>query len=916
MTNIRNEWKQYVREHLPAAGLSSMREMEVVEELALHLATAYAEALSAGKSQEQARAAAAGLITDWEALARGLSKSSGKATDLLAAKSYAIEDRILETGGQGNAARFATALIQDLRFGARLLVKNPSLTLIAGITLALGIAANTAIFSVLYTALLAPLPVRDPGSLVALYRKVPQDENYNRFSYPNYVDVRDRSQSMTGLAAYYFLSFNLSDGAGTERTYGKIISADYFRVLGVEQALGRAFSPEEDRTPGAHPVAMISYEFWRRRFGGDPSVVGRKITLNGSAFTIIGVAGQGFRGTEVGMAPDVYVPMIMQRQAMNSDDWLSNRGIGWLRVIGRLKPGVGVPQARAEMEALGAQLRREYPKINETFGVAVVADFGVHPNFRGDASQFLFLLMALVGLVLLMACANVAGLLLARFAERRREIGVRLALGASRGRLFKQMVTESLMLAMVGGVLGLALTPALLAALEWLLQSSRVLPSAIVFDLDHRILLFTAAISIATGLIFGAAPALSAAKVGVAGVIKEDGGGRASGPTRLRNIFVIAQIGLSLLLLAASGLFVRSLQRAQQIDPGFNPENLLLMSFDLGSQGYKPEQLLNFQQQIEERVAALAGVRQVTLTSSAPLTNDADTRVIFEGYQSPDGLDGVTINFADVAPSYFQTMGIQIVDGRGFSAQDREGAPLAAIINDTAARRYGVGVGKRILGERPVEIVGVARNSKYVTLGETERPFLYTPLAQNRDSQLTLIVRAAGEAGQTQLAVVEAIRQTVRSIDPNLPIYEIKTMDQHMSGALVGARLGALVISILGGVALLLSALGVYGVMASAVNSRRREIGVRMALGANARAVVTMILRQGMKLTLIGVLPGLIAAFAVMRFLKGFLYEISVSDPLTFTIITLLLIATALLACYLPARRAARVDPIQALRNE
>ncbi len=924
MIDPKNDWKQYVRNHLPPVGLSPEREMEVVEELAVHLASAYEEALSAGKTDDEARARAVALISDWQALAWDLAKTGRKVADLLVAKSYAMEDRIVQSvhfSAERKIATLTAAMIQDVRFGARLLVKNPSFTLIAGITLALGIAANSAIFSVLNAALLQPLPVKEPEALVGMYRKIPQDENYNRFSYPNYVDVRDRNLSLTGLAAYNFAPFNLSTGAETERAWGKIASGNYFSVLGVEPALGRTFLPEEDRTPGAQPVVIISHGLWQRRFGGDPTLIGRSITLNGHTFTIIGVAAERFRGTEVGMVPDLYVPMMMQRQAMNGDDWLAHRGIGWLRIIGRLKHGVSVEQARAEMEGLGAQLRQEHSQINEAFGIAVIADFGIHPNFRGDARRFLLLLMALVGLVLLMACANIAGLLLARAAERRREIGVRLALGASRERLFRQMLTESLILALIGGAVGLALTPALISALEWLLHSSRVMPSVVEFDLNTRVLLFTAVISIATGLIFGAAPALSAARTGVAGVIKEEAGGRASGSTRLRSIFVVAQIALSLLLLAAAGLFVRSLQRAQQIDPGFNADNLLLISFDLGLQGYKPEQIRNFRQQLEERVAALPGIRQVTLANVAPLVTDSDTTVGFEGYQPPTGLAGVVINFANIAPSYFQTMGIQIVEGRPFTAQDRDGAAPAAIINETAARRFGSGAGKRIFfGKTPVEVVGVARNSKYVTIGETDRPYLYLPLAQSDDGGLTLIVRTAGDPVQgpvqAPMHMIDAVRQTVRSLDPNLPVYEIKTMNQHLSGVLVGARLGALVLGILGGIALLLAALGIYGVMASAVNHRTREIGIRIALGANEHDVVKMIVRQGMKLTVIGVIPGLLAALAVMRFLQGFLYEVSANDPLTYVAITLLLAATAFLACYIPARRAAMVEPIQALRYD
>jgi putative ABC transport system permease protein len=914
MAGKKNDWKQYVRDHLQLVELNAEREMVVIEELAAHLATAYEEALSAGKTEEEAWAQATALISNWRALSSDLARSERKVSDLMLAKSYAIEDRIVQAGRLSKFASFATAMIQDVRFAARMLAKNPAFTSIAVITLALGIAANSAIFSVLNTALFQPLPVKDPSSLIGLYRKIPQDENYNRFSYPNFLDVRDRNRSLAGLAAYYFTAFNLSTGAETERAWGKIVSGNYFSVLGVEPALGRSFLPEEDRTPGARPVAIISYGMWQRRFAGDPAIIGRDITLNGHKFAIIGVAAKGFRGTELGMVPDLYVPMMMQRQATNSDDRLEPRGLGWLRIIGRLKPDVGVEGARMEMESLSRQLRDEHPQLNDAFGIAVVEDFGIHPNLRGDAQRSLLLLVVLVGLVLLIACANIAGLLLARGVERRREIGVRLALGSSRGRLFRQMLTESLVLSFFGGFAGLTLTPSLISALEWLFKTAQVMPSAVAFDIDTRVLFFTAAVSIATGLIFGTVPAFSAARTAVAGVIKEDAGGRASGSTRLRSGFVVAQVALSLLLLAAAGLFVRSLQRAQAIDPGFNHENLLLMSFDLGLQGYKPEQIHNFQQQIVERVGTIPGIGETTLANAAPLSNDADMTVVFEGYRPPTGLPGVVINFATVAPSYFKAMGIQLVSGRAFTTQDRA-APVA-IINETAKHRFSSGVGKRLfLGQTPFEVVGVARNSKYVTIGETDRPYLYLPLAPDNGG-LTLIARITGDPAQASTQAMDDVRQIVRSIDPNLPVFDIKTMNQHLSGALVGARLSALMLGVLGSIALLLAALGIYGVMASAVNNRRREIGIRIALGANSQDVVKMIVTQGMKLTLIGLVPGLIASLAVMRLLIGFLYEVNANDPLTFVTASLILAVAAFLACYPSARRAALVDPIEALKCE
>lgn len=807
-------------------------------------------------------------------------------------------------------------LWQDLRYAARMLLKKPGFTLIAVITLAVGIGANTAIFSLLNEALLRPLPVHEPERLVGLYRKIPQDENFNRFSYPNYIDTRERSSSFSGLAAYFFTALNLSNNGQTERAAGKIVTANYFDVLGVKMAVGRAFLPEDDKTPGGHPVAVISNGLWQRSFAADPEFIGRGITINGHQFTVIGIAPEDFRGTELGMAPDVYVPIMMQQQAMNGDDWLRSRMIGWLRVVGRLSSGVTSDQAQAELEAIGNQLRQEHPKENEAFGIAVVPDFGLHPNFRGDAERFLLLLLAVVGLVLLIACANIAGLLLARAAERRREIGIRMALGARRLRLARQMLTESLLLSLLGGAAGLLLTLWFSSLIEAALRAGQVLPSPIEFGLDHRVLIFTLSISVLSGLIFGMVPAINAMKTDLAGIIK-DASGTLQGKLRMRHIFVITQIALSLVLLTAAGLFVRSLLRAQQIDPGFNSENVLMMSLDLGLQGYKPEQARSFQRQLEQQLAALPGVQQVALAGQAPLTSDADTTIEVEGYKPPTGLSGVVINFNVVGANYFQTLGIPLVQGRAFTEQDEQrDARGVAIINETAARRFWAeesAVGKRIsMGKSALEIVGIARDGKYVTLGEDPRSYLYLPVSGNGLSGITVLLRTGGEP----MNVITPVRQTVQSLDQNLPVYDIRTMNQHLSGALFGARLSAVLLGLFGGVALLLAALGIYGVMAYAVSQRTREIGIRMALGAKADDVMKLIVRRGMKLTIIGIVPGLIAALLVTRLLKGFLYEVGANDPVTFVVIVALLASVAFLACWIPARRAMKVNPIEALRCE
>jgi predicted permease len=809
---------------------------------------------------------------------------------------------------------------QNLRYGARMLMKKPGFTLIAIISLALGVGANTAIFSVVNAALLRPLPVEEPERLVGLYRKIPQDPNYNRFSYPNYVDARDRNQVFESLAAYYFTPFNLSGGGQTERVNGKVVSGNYFSTLGVKMNRGRAFLPEEDRVPNANPVAVIGYGMWQRRFGGDPALVGKTITLNGQGFTVVGVTPSQFQGAELGMVPDVFVPMMMQSRAMPGRNWLDDRGIGWLRVVGRLKHGMSADQAQAEMSALGDQIRSEHPQVNESFGIAVVQDFGIHPQFRDTARNFLLVLMAVVGLVLLIACANVASLLLARAAERQQEMGVRLALGAGRSRLVGQLLTESMLLAALGGAAGLMIAPWLIDALSVAVAQANPMPSPVEFHLDRRVLAFTGAVSVLTGIIFGLTPAISAARADLMKIIKGDTSGRAPVKARLRSIFVGAQVALSLAPLIAAGLFIRSLQSAQRIDVGFETERQLLLTFDLGLQGYNPERGRAFIRQLEQRIAGLPGVQSVTFASVMPLGlgSDQDMGIVIDGYTPPSGLQDVAINFNVVGANYFQTMGIPLVRGRDFGAQDHEKSPQVAIVNETAARRFWPNqpaVGKRVRygsGGPEVEVIGVARDIKYITLGEGPKPYIYAPMSQNYLSSATLQARASGDPSQ----LVGAVQREVQALDKDLPVFDVKTMGQHLQGALIAPRLAAALLGVFGAVAMLLAAVGVYGVVSYVVAGRTREFGLRMALGARPRDVAWLVVRKGMTPVWIGMLIGLGVSLAATWLLASFLYGVSASDPMTYSAAAILLVVVALLASFIPARRATKVDPMIALRCE
>ncbi|HSO76295.1 MAG TPA: ABC transporter permease [Blastocatellia bacterium] len=901
-----NEWKQEIRQRLSGLKLDPTREAEIVEELSQHLDDRYAELRSGGATKEHAIRLALIELSDSRLLARELRRVE---------RLIKSDPVVLGSRRQNVIA----GIWQDLRFGARMLRKNSGFTLIAVLTLGLAIGANTAIFSVLNGALLRPLPVREPEQLVGLYRKIPQDENFNHFSFPNYLDTRDRSESFTGLAAYYFTPFNLSSNNETERISGKVVTGNYFEVLGVEPAAGRWFLPDEDRTPDTHPVAVIGHGLWQRRFGGDPGLVGRTITLNGYSFTVIGITPKGFQGAELGMIPDVFVPLMMQRRAMPGSDWLNGRMIGWLRVLGRLKPEVSVAQARAELQAIGEQLQKEHPSANEMFGIALIEDFAIHPQFRSLARNFLLVLMAVVGLVMLIACSNVAGLLLARAAERQQEIGIRLALGAARGRLIGQLLIESLLLAFLGGAVGLALAPLLTRALGSIQQSGG-LPSPVDFPIDQRVLGFTLLLSLLTGVVFGLAPALSASRPDLMKIIKGGPAEGKTGRTRLRSFFVAAQMALSLVLLVTAGLFIRSLQNAQRIDVGFKTEQQLLLAFDLSMQGYSRERGEAFSRQLEQRVTSLPGVQSVALASSLPLGrgSDQDTAISIDGYTPPSGLKTIPITYNNVGAGYLQTMGIPLLRGRNFTGEDIRQGPSVVIINEAAARRFWPGqeaLGKRVrfAKDEAAEVIGVARDCKYVTLGEDPLPFLYSPLTQSNPADaLVLHVRTAGDP----LAFAGAVTDELHALDKDLPVFDVKTMQQHLRGALLAPRLAAVVLAIFGLVALLLSAIGVYGVIAQQVNQRTREIGVRIALGASSGDVLKLIIGRGLKLTLYGLVPGMMAALAVTRLIEGFLYDVSATDPLVFAAITLLLAGVALLASYVPANRAIKVEPISALRHE
>lgn len=810
------------------------------------------------------------------------------------------------------------SLVKDIRYGVRGLLKRPGFTAIAVVTLALGIGANTAIFSLVNTVLLRPLPVAHPEQLVEVYGTQHNGGDMTLDSYLDYKDYRDRNNVVSGLLAYRFAPMSVSHAGSNERVWGYLVSGNYFDVLGVPPQLGRGFLPEEDQTPGSHPVVVMSYACWQKRFAGDPNIVNKSVILNGHNFTVVGVMPRGFIGTEIAFEPDLFVPMMMARQIEVDSNWLESRNNHNIFVVGRLKAGVTAAQAESNFQAITLQLAQEHPKDNEGRGVMLMTPGLFLPSIRNSVIGFTAILMAVVGLVLLLACINLANLLLARATERRKEIATRLALGASRARLVRQLVTENLILSVTGGVFGLLLA-------SWLnhLVAGIKLPTdiSLLFDLrlDWRVLIFALLVSLLTGIVFSILPALHASKPDLVPALKDEasmGGFRRS---RLRNALVVLQVALSLVLLIGAGLIIRGLQAAQRMRPGFNPENAVAISFDMGLQGYSEQQGRQFQTRLLERVRSLPGVRAAAIASYLPLGLNYNSTTIYIEGQSEASSSKLPSAIPDyVSPGYFNTMEIPL-RGRDFTEQENKKESRVVIVNETFARRFFPdqdAIGKRFNFSGPEDpfwqVIGVVGDGKYNTLGEDPEPAIFRPLLRDYGTSATLVARTNTDSR----AVITLLRQEVQAIDPTMPLYNVETLTEHMSLPLFPARMAAMVLGSFGVLALLLATIGIYGVMSYVVAGRIREIGVRLALGARQRDVLKLIVGQGMLLAVVGLAIGLAMAFAAARLLSGFLYGVSAADPVTFIGIASLLFAVAAFACFIPARRATKVDPLVALRYE
>ena len=817
---------------------------------------------------------------------------------------------------------------QDLRYALRLFLKSPGVTASAVLALALGIGANTAIFSLVNGVLLRPLPgVQDPYHLVTLERT--QNGRMSSAAYPDYVDYRDHNSSFVGLAAHCGTPLSFNEGT-PERLRGDLVSGNYFSVLGATPAMGRLIGPEDDDQPGAHSVAVLSHNFWLRAFGASPEVVGRGVKLNGFDFTIIGVASRDFTGTETGGSYDVWIPIKMQAQAMPRTmgrHWFNDRAAGWLSLFGRLKPGVSVEQAGAELATIAQGLEQSYPDTNTGRRVSVVAGLGLDSDDRAGLRSLLTILLASVMLLLLIACSNVSSLLLLRATARRREIAVKQALGATRGRLIRQLLTEGLLLSLVAGGLGLLLAP-WTAELILVFQQPAYGLRGVNISPDARVLTFTAVLSFATALVFGLAPALQGSRVDLVTSLKDGAPSSGHRKSGLQSNLVIAQVALSLVLLIGAGLAVRTMRKALAMDKGFDSDNMVLMSMDLTIRGYSESKGQSFYEELIHRIDALPGVVSSSLAKTVPPNDWSDRLSVFlPGDEPPpavlrarDDL-GLRVDANRIAPNYFRTLGVPMLAGREFDDSDRAGATFVAIINERLANQLWPGenaVGK-ILSvpfwhepRPPVQIVGVARDTKHRSLLADMPMLVYLPELQAYDGRATLVVRTTGDSKK----LIPAIRGEVAALDKDLTLQAVKTMTEQIESTLWQQRTAAGLIGVFGLLALGLSAIGIYGVIAHTVAQRTREIGIRMALGAGAQAVQRMILRQGLVLALTGVVVGLAAAFALTRLMSSFLYGVSATDPLTFFISSVVLVGVAMGACLLPARRATRVDPMIALRCE
>jgi predicted permease len=815
-------------------------------------------------------------------------------------------------------------LWKDLSYAWRMLVKSPGFAIVAVLALGLAIGANTAIFSLFNGMMWRPLPVKDPQQLVVVAAKQRGLDFPIPLSYPDFQDYRQLNTVFSDMCGYVPSPVNLQADGRPTRAWAELVTGNYFSMLGIEASLGRTFAADEGWVAGKDALIVLSYRYWQTRFGASPAVVGRTVQLNKHPFTIIGIAPERYHGAYYFLEPDFYVPVTAMGLLGQGYD-LDKRGATFLRILARLQPGITAAQALAAAQPTDHRLSQEFPEDHKEMSLLVIPELKARPEpgLGAFMSTAVWVFMSLAGLVLLIACANVANLILARANGRRKEIAMRFALGASRGRMVRQLLTESVLLALCGGIAGLLF--ARWAAMA--LMSIRI-PTDLplhLFDLrlDWRVFSFSFIAALVTGIVAGLLPALQAHRTDLADTLKVGGrsGGGSTGHHRFRNALVVAQVAVSLLLLACAGFFIRSFQNSANVDMGFRVDHTLMMSVDLGLQGYNEQSGQQFYKQISDRVKSLPGVRDAAFSGYIPMGYENDIVSVYPEGQPIDDKSAAETSFQDaVQPDYFRSLGVHVLKGREFTEADSATAPKVAIVNETFANKIWPRqdpIGKTFRTEKngpPIQVVGLTRTGKYLFLYETPQLFAYFPLAQRYVAAATLMVYSQDDP----LRLVGPVRDQIQQLDASLPVFNINTMEAHVEYGkpLLPARLGAMLVGAFGMLGLVLATVGVYGVVSYSVSQRTHEIGIRSALGAQRRNVLGMVLKQGMTMALIGTAIGIVLAFLLFRGLHSVLYGVASTDLVTLAAVSALLLAVAFVASYIPALRATQVDPVIALREQ
>ncbi len=896
-------WEQEIRERLAGLKLDPAREAEIVEEVAQHLENRFQELAESGAPEPEARRLALEELSEGGLLERGLRQVEERAPR---------DPVVIGGGGRGN---FLPGIGQDLRFGLRQLRRNPSFAAVAILSLALGIGANALVFSVVNATVLRPLPIDHPEQVVFLETKNAGPSQ----SFPNYQDLRDRNRTFAGLVGYRISPMELESGTGTNRIWGYLATGNYFDVLGVKPAVGRFFHQDDDLHPGASPYAVLSYGAWQSRFGGDPAIAGKTIRINRLPFTVLGVARADFHGTELFYWPDVWVPMMMEPQIEVGNPWLDNRSTWNTWVIGRLKPGVLPAQAVADLNTVGAELAHEHPAENEGLEFLLAKPGLIGSMIGGPAKAFTLGVLGLAGLVLLTACANLASLLAARAADRQREMAIRVSVGADRGRVIRQVLTEALMLSVAGGAIGYGLA----LVLSHLLSRWRApldFPVQVNVDPDWRVLCFAWGASILAGILFAAVPAWRASNTdpnaAMKGAVPAWGRKRAA----FRDLLVAVQVAICFVLLSSCLLSLRGLQQALRMHLGFEPRNVTVAGFDLGLAGYSEAQGRAFQHRALRDVQQLPGVQSAAYSNSMPLSIDQSSTTVFPaGQANLQPSDRIGVTYYEVSPGFFSTLGTTLLAGRDFAWTDDEKSPLVAVVNRAFARRVmhtenpvGGRYREGLTNSRLVEVVGLVEDGKYRSLTESQEPVVFWPMSQRYESNTVLEVKS--NLPSAEMAV--EMRRSVAALDPELPLFGVGSLNQMLGFAFFPTHAAAVALSAFGGLAIMLAGTGLYGLVTHAVTRRVREIGIRMALGAQPVEVLHLVLGKTLVLLAIGSAVGLALALLAGQVLASIVYEASPRDPLALGGVVVLMFSLGILSSWLPARRALKIEPKTALRYE